>query len=63
MKRWLIVTVGLGMAAAGAWVLLTSTTETGRRGIQAKPEPAHGDIREESKQRLRDILREADEEK
>ena len=63
MKRWLIVSVGLGLALAAGWVLLTSTAGTGRRGIQTKTEPAHGDIRDASKERLREILREADEEK
>jgi hypothetical protein len=56
VSRWLVVPIGLGLAAATAWLLLT-----GGPPIPEAPAPtgAHDEIGEPSRDELREILREA----
>lgn len=57
MKRWLVLPIGLGVAAVAAYVLLMSPLPKASRPA---PEPARGEIGDESRAKLREILREAD---
>lgn len=58
MNRWLVLPIGLGVAAVAGWVLLSSPTgSTGQR----RP-VAYDEIDQESRDQLREILRRADEE-
>ena len=57
MKRWLALPICLGLAAVAGYVLLTS----GPAGQSASPRPpAHNEIGQESRDKLREILRDAD---
>ena len=58
MRPWLVLPIGLGLAVAAAWVLLTDAPS--QENSVARP-PLQDEIREESRDKLREILREADE--
>ena len=54
MKPWLVVAIGLALAVAAGYALLTSDPIP-----HAKPEAApHGDIRDDSRAKMRELLRE-----
>ena len=57
MKRWLVLPMGLGLAVVVGWVLLSSPNGSPR----AENPHAHAEIDEESREQLRQILRQADE--
>lgn len=62
MRRWLVVVLGLAMAAAAAWAVVTwgPMGKGVRRGLAASEEPAgpHDDIDEASRRRMLEVLRE-----
>ncbi len=58
VNRWLVLPIGLGVAAVAGWVLLSSPS--GSTG--AKSPRSHAEIDQESREQLRQILRHADEE-
>lgn len=57
VKRWLVVPLGLGLAVAAGWVLLSNPGGSPR----AKSPDSHAEIDPESREQLRQILRQADE--
>ncbi len=57
MKRWLVLPIGLGVAAVAGWVLLSSPSGSTR----GKSPYSHAEIDQESREQLRQILRQADE--
>ena len=71
MTRWLLLPLGLGLAALAAYALLSSPparvsspppplSSRPEPGAGRPPPPAHPEIREASREKLLDILREAD---
>lgn len=65
MTRGLFLIIGLGAAALAGYVLLTGVDLAALLGqsssVQSQPTPpSHDEIDDESRQRLRAILREAD---
>jgi hypothetical protein len=54
VNRWLVVAIGLGVAGTAAFVLLTSRPAAGPASN------AHHEIGEESREKMRDLLRDAD---
>lgn len=63
MRRWLVLALGLALAAVAGHALLTLQRESGSRGgageARRVPSPApHDEIDEASRQRLLEILRE-----
>ncbi len=61
MKPWLVVTVGVVLGLAAAWVLLDQPRDERRasNGARTASGPS-GEIRAESRQQMRDLLREAE---
>ena len=58
MTRWLVLPIGLGLAATAAYVLLTVQPALSSRA----PGPAvHPEISQESRDQLREILHDAEE--
>ena len=57
VKRWLVVPLGLGLAAVAGWALLSSSGSSTR----AKSPASHEAIDQQSRDELRKILLEADE--
>ena len=55
MKGWLVVLIGIVVAAAAAFALLTTDSEPEGRG-----KPPSGDIRDESREAMRELLRDAE---
>jgi hypothetical protein len=57
VSRWLVLPIGLGLAAAAAWLLLG-----GALLLPQAPPPTgpHDEIREESRAELRELLRDAE---
>ena len=73
MKPWMVVAFGLGIALLAAYALLTGSSKSpqerpvvsstsAQEPSQVGSEPPLGEIREPSRARLREILREADRE-
>ncbi len=50
MRRWLVLSLGLGIAAVAGYALLTGS---------APPHANHDEIGDQSREQLREILREA----
>lgn len=64
MRRWLVLPIGLGLAVAAAWVWLAGGPPSAAPrvgGAPAPSPPSRDEIRPESREKLREILREADE--
>ena len=69
MNRWLVLPIGLGLAVAAGWVLLSGPSgESLEQSLQRekslqleKSLHAHAEIDPESREQLREILRRADE--
>jgi len=59
VKRWLVVPLGLGLAVAAAWVLLSNPGSSTR----ATNSGSHAEIDQQSREQLRKILRRADEDR
>ena len=57
--RWLVLPIGIGVAAVAGYALLMSPVPK-RSGPEGPP--AHAEIDQESRQQLREILRDADRE-
>ncbi len=57
VNRWLVLPIGLGVAAVAGWVLLSSPGGS----PPAKSPQTHAEIDRESREQLRQILRHADE--
>ena len=57
LKRWLVLPICLGLAAVAGYVLLSGGPV--RQSASRQP-PPHSEIRQESKDELVEILREAD---
>ena len=57
VKRWLVLPMGLGLAVVAGWVLLSSPGGSAR----AKSPQTHTEIDRESREQLRQILRQVDE--
>ncbi len=53
MKPWLVVAIGLALAVAAGYALLTSDPIL---EAESAGEP-HGDIRDDSRKKMRDLLR------
>ena len=67
-RRWVVVSMGLAVATAAAWALLSSgvprsALQDEGTAVRAPAAPVqHGEIDERSREALREILREADDE-
>lgn len=60
MKPWLVVAVGLGLALVAGYVLLASgPIGSGESGPD--PDAPYGEIRDASREQMRDLLRDAEE--
>ena len=65
MKRWLVLALGLGIAAVAGWAVLTGVDAGGGASVSPPKPPvegAHSEIDQASRDQLRSILREADRE-
>lgn len=62
MRRWLVLSLGLGIAAAAGWALLTAGAPGPDDSARARPPEAGAldEIDPRSRERLEDILREAE---
>ena len=60
MRRWLVLPLGIGIAALAGYVLLTGANEPPAGGeTTGAADAPHDEIDEESRERLRAILRDA----
>ena len=67
MTRWLVLSLGLGIAVVAGYALLTSSplpvtrsAPAGAHGAHADRGAVHDEIGQESRTRLEEILRDAD---